>query len=60
MPLGTFVITGDCANVAACRQRARVAVARKSNSMTVAEVASVFGKAGRAETATDAAPLEMF
>lgn len=28
--------------------------------MTVPEVASVFGKAGRAETATDPAPLEMF
>ncbi len=27
---------------------------------TVPEVASVFGKAGRAETATDPAPLEMF
>lgn len=27
---------------------------------TVPEVASVFGKAGRAETATDSAPLEMF
>jgi Cu(I)/Ag(I) efflux system membrane protein CusA/SilA len=27
---------------------------------TVSEVASVFGKAGRAETATDPAPLEMF
>lgn len=28
--------------------------------MTVPEVASVFGKAGRADTATDPAPLEMF
>ncbi|MCC7215212.1 MAG: efflux RND transporter permease subunit [Burkholderiales bacterium] len=28
--------------------------------MSVPEVASVFGKAGRAETATDPAPLEMF
>src|SRR6185436_20721690 len=28
--------------------------------MTVPEVASVFAKAGRAETATDPAPLEMF
>lgn len=28
--------------------------------MTVPEVAQVFGKAGRAETATDPAPLEMF
>ena len=28
--------------------------------MTVPEVATVFGKAGRAETATDPAPLEMF
>ncbi|WP_163434479.1 efflux RND transporter permease subunit, partial [Escherichia coli] len=27
---------------------------------TVPEVESVFGKAGRAETATDPAPLEMF
>ena len=27
---------------------------------TISEVASVFGKAGRAETATDPAPLEMF
>ncbi|MFH4258766.1 hypothetical protein WAJ21_20340, partial [Acinetobacter baumannii] len=27
---------------------------------TVPEVASVFGKAGRAESATDPAPLEMF
>src|SRR3989440_10596905 len=27
---------------------------------TVPEVASVFGKAGRGETATDPAPLEMF
>ena len=27
---------------------------------TVPEVARVFGKAGRAETATDPAPLEMF
>ena len=27
---------------------------------TVPEVASIFGKAGRAETATDPAPLEMF
>src|SRR5436305_14000690 len=28
--------------------------------MTVPEVRTVFGKAGRAETATDPAPLEMF
>lgn len=28
--------------------------------LSVPEVATVFGKAGRAETATDAAPLEMF
>lgn len=28
--------------------------------LTVPEVARVFGKAGRAETATDPAPLEMF
>ena len=27
---------------------------------TVPEVASVYGKAGRAETATDPAPMEMF
>jgi Cu(I)/Ag(I) efflux system membrane protein CusA/SilA len=35
---------------------------QQSNRMikTVPEVASVFGKAGRAETATDPAPLEMF
>ena len=28
--------------------------------MTIPEVSQVFGKAGRAETATDPAPLEMF
>ena len=28
--------------------------------MKIPEVAQVFGKAGRAETATDPAPLEMF
>jgi Cu(I)/Ag(I) efflux system membrane protein CusA/SilA len=42
------------------RQGGRAAAADRSLIKTVPEVASVFGKAGRAESATDPAPLEMF
>jgi Cu(I)/Ag(I) efflux system membrane protein CusA/SilA len=42
------------------QQGHRVAAADRPLIKTVPEVASVFGKAGRAETATDPAPLEMF
>jgi Cu(I)/Ag(I) efflux system membrane protein CusA/SilA len=51
-----------------CPRRCRVSAAKASDLLqqtdrlikTVPEVESVFGKAGRAETATDPAPLEMF
>ena len=44
-----------------CRRRRRPSCcSRPTDDPTVPEVARVFGKAGRAETATDPAPLEMF
>ena len=42
------------------QKAARAAAADRPLIKTVPEVARVFGKAGRAETATDPAPLEMF
>jgi Cu(I)/Ag(I) efflux system membrane protein CusA/SilA len=46
----------------ACRRSQGLELLQQTDRMikTVPEVESVFGKAGRAETATDPAPLEMF